>query len=222
MAMDPYKVLGVSRNADDAAIKKAYIELTKKYHPDQYVNHPLANLAEEKMKEINEAYDILSNKKQGQRSSSSSSYGSYGGGYNQSNQNYDYGDSYGSDSTADEEEIFRQVQECINRGDLNGADRLLSQISRQGAHWCYLKGVIAAKRGWYDQASRLWQRAMQLDPDNEVYRNAYNSLLRNANNYRYNSAQMGYGNNGVDGLCQCCTTMLCMDCLCSSCGSGCC
>ena len=56
---DPYKVLGVPRDATDEEIKKAYRELARKYHPDNYVNNPLSDLVEEKMKEINEAYDTI-------------------------------------------------------------------------------------------------------------------------------------------------------------------
>ncbi|MBQ9600133.1 MAG: DnaJ domain-containing protein, partial [Clostridia bacterium] len=75
--MNPYEVLGVSENADEETIKKAYRELVKKYHPDKYVNNPLADLAAEKMKEINKAYDMIMNKSSGQ----GGSYGSqsYGG-----------------------------------------------------------------------------------------------------------------------------------------------
>ena len=56
---DPYKVLGISPNATDEQVKIAYRELAKKYHPDNYANNPLSDLAEEKMQEINQAYDAI-------------------------------------------------------------------------------------------------------------------------------------------------------------------
>ena len=57
--MNPYEVLGVSENASPEEIKKAYKDLVKKYHPDKYQNNPLSGLAEEKLQEVNEAYDML-------------------------------------------------------------------------------------------------------------------------------------------------------------------
>ena len=57
--MNPYEVLGVSPDADEETIKKAYRDLIKKYHPDRYINNPLADLAAEKTKEINKAYDMI-------------------------------------------------------------------------------------------------------------------------------------------------------------------
>ena len=57
MRKNPSEVLGVSPSASDDEIKKAYRELSRKYHPDANVNNPLADLAEEKFKEVNEAYE---------------------------------------------------------------------------------------------------------------------------------------------------------------------
>ena len=79
---DPYKVLGVSPNATDDEIKTAYRELAKKYHPDNYAESPLADLASEKMKEINEAYEAVQSQRKAQRSGGYSASGAgYGTGY---------------------------------------------------------------------------------------------------------------------------------------------
>jgi molecular chaperone DnaJ len=64
---DPYAVLGVNQNATDEEIKVAYRELVKKYHPDRYVNNPLSDLANEKMQEINEAYEMITNMRSGKQ-----------------------------------------------------------------------------------------------------------------------------------------------------------
>ncbi len=56
---NPYDVLGVPESASDEEIKKAYRKLAKKYHPDNYTDSPLKDVASEKMKEINEAYDTI-------------------------------------------------------------------------------------------------------------------------------------------------------------------
>ena len=54
-----YRVLKVEKTATLEEIKNSYRELAKKYHPDLYQNNPLAYLAEEKLKEVNEAYEML-------------------------------------------------------------------------------------------------------------------------------------------------------------------
>ena len=84
MTKNPYDVLGVSPNASDDEIKRAYRDLTRKYHPDANVNNPLADLAEEKFKEVQEAYDTIM-KERSTGSTGGYSYG-YGGGYNQAQQ----------------------------------------------------------------------------------------------------------------------------------------
>ena len=76
MNKDPYEVLKVSRNASDEEIKSAYREMSRKYHPDANINNPLADLAEEKFKEVQEAYDCIM--KERQSGAQSYSYGYQG------------------------------------------------------------------------------------------------------------------------------------------------
>ena len=90
--MDPYKVLGVTPQTSDDDVKRAYRELARKYHPDNYVNNPLADLAETRMKEINEAYDMIMNERRNPAGGSSGQQQSYGGAYN--------GQQYGGYTTA--------------------------------------------------------------------------------------------------------------------------
>ena len=78
---DPYKVLGVSPNASEEEVKSAYRQLVKKYHPDNYADSPLADLANEKMQEVNEAYDMVMNRlRAGGQNGSSQQNAGYAGG----------------------------------------------------------------------------------------------------------------------------------------------
>ena len=60
---DPYEVLNISSTATDEEVKKAYRELARKYHPDNYHDNPLADLAQEKMKEINADYEEINRRR---------------------------------------------------------------------------------------------------------------------------------------------------------------
>ena len=77
MNKDPYSVLGVPRGASEEEIKKAYRALARKYHPDNYTDSPLSDLAEEKMKEINEAYDAIGKERSADSGGASGKYSSY-------------------------------------------------------------------------------------------------------------------------------------------------
>ena len=189
--MNPYKVLGVPEGADEETIKNAYRELVKKYHPDKYVNNPLADLAEEKMKEINEAYNMLCGG--GQKKAHTSS--GYGGGYSG---NYSGGS-------------FAEIRRLINTMQLEMAEARLDSMASKTAEWHFLKGVIHQRRGWYDSALKFFNTAVSMDPSNMEYRAALNSIANNVGAYR--NVSMGTGST-LD----CCTNLICADCLCECLG----
>ena len=197
---DPYSVLGVSSNASDEEIKRAYRELARKYHPDNYQNNPLADLAEEKMKEINEAYDAITKMRSGGAAGAYQTQGSYQGGYQQQSASYSGGS------------VYARVRQAINLGNLGQAEQLLNTVTRQDGEWHFLMGSIAYRKGWLDEAMQQFQIACNMEPGNPEYRQAYNMMQQGGQAYR----PAGYG-MGMDS-CDCCTTMLCMNCLCGGCG----
>ena len=156
--MDPYKVLGVNENATDAEIKAAYHAAVRKYHPDQYKDNPLSDLAESKMKEINEAYDMIQKMRSQNKGYSSGSSGS----------SYYSGSSYSGSANPD----FASVRAKINAGDINGAERILKSMSERPAEWYYLMGMIYSRRGWHNEAVQHFAQACRMDPQNGEYAQA--------------------------------------------------
>ncbi len=203
---DPYEVLGVSPDAGDDEIKKAYRELARKYHPDNYQNNPLADLAEEKMKEINQAYDAITKA----RSGGGSAYGS--GSAAQSGYSYGYssGSAYQQQRQSGGSGVYAQARQAVSRGDLDGAEQLLQGAARNG-EWYFLMGSIAYRRGWLDEARQNYQIAVQMDPGNMEYRQAFSMMQRGG--YGYQPDMTGAQCDGMD----CCTAMMCMNCLCGGC-----
>ena len=150
---DPYQVLGVPETATDEEIKKAYRDLARKYHPDNYHDNPLADLAQEKMKDINAAYEQITRERSG-RGSGSGSYGSaYGsGGTAYQRQQYSSQSSSGSS-------VLQQVRLAINSGNLSRAEALLANYADHNAERNFLKGAGCSRRGWMDEAKRYYQTA---------------------------------------------------------------
>ena len=203
---DPYEVLGVSRTASDSEIKAAYRELVKKYHPDNYANNPLADLASEKMKEINEAYDAITRSRGTSGSYQSGYQGGYQGSGNQSSGSYSYSGGSASNS-------YAQVRTYINANQLDAADSLLNTAPNRDGEWYFLKGTIAYRRGWLDEARQHYQTACAMVPSNFEYQNALRSVQGGYTPFR----QTNYQRNGMDDACDLCNALLCLNCLCGGC-----
>ena len=229
---DPYKVLGVSPSASDEEIKTAYRNLAKKYHPDNYADSPLSDLASEKMKEVNEAYDEIVRMRKnnaagtyggynngtagyGTGSYGTGSYGtgSYGSGYNTAGQgSYSggYQQSYSNVSA------YPDVRNMMQGGRFADAEQILNGVpnTARNAEWYYLKGMILYRRGWLDEAHANVQTACQMEPNNGEYRMALNRLqMQRSGTYG------GYNMNRSSGPdCDICTTLCVADCCCECLG----
>ena len=179
---DPYEVLGMSPDASDDEIKRAYRELARKYHPDNYVNNPLADLAEEKMKEINEAYDTITKLRAG-GGSSSYGYGGSGAAQSQSGYGYGYGAGYQQRSQGARNPVYAQARQAVNQNMLERAEQLLQGAERNG-EWYFIMGAIAYRRGWLDEARQNYQIAVQMDPNNMEYREALSMMRQGGYGYR--------------------------------------
>lgn len=186
---DPYAVLGVSSSASNDEVKRAYRELAKKYHPDNYINNPLSDLAEEKMKEINEAYDSIMNSRAASSTSSGSTYGSYSrGGGNAS---------------------YTEIRRAISENNIFLAEQLLSQIPTHDAEWNFLMGSVMLRKGWYDNARTYFQKAYSMEPNNPEYAEALNRMSASG-------GASSFG-GGMVTPCDCCAGLMCADCLCDCC-----
>ncbi len=197
---DPYKILGVDPSASDEEVKRAYRDLARKYHPDNYADNPLGDLAEEKMKQINEAYDEITKMRQngtsyGGGGPSSPNYGGSGGGYEA------------------QSSIYTRIRQYIQAGNLSQAEVLLNSVPDRNAEWYFLYGIVCRQKGMYDEAMRNIATAVNMDPNNMEYRQALAMLQRGGGMYRGTTAAGG----GLTG-CGLCGDLLCADTCCECMG----
>lgn len=194
---DPYEVLGVTRGASDEEIKEAYRKLARKYHPDAYSGNPLADLADEKMKEINAAYDQIMEERKGGAPNM--------GGY----------------SPHSSRSSFADIRSLIASGRLEDAQELLDGVppDKRDGEWYFLNGTVLYRRGWFDAAYTSFSTACRKNPENPEYRAAFNQIQR-----QYSGGFGGYRGGTYGGGCtgcDICGGLLCADCLCRGMG-GCC
>jgi len=206
---DPYEILGVSRNASMDEIKKAYRDLSRKYHPDANINNPLADLAAEKFKEVQQAYDtIVKERERG------TSYG-YGSSTSGSSYGYGYSGSAGSSAYTGSND-YSMVYTYLRGQRYHEALNLLSGMPKD-AHWYYLSAFAHAGCGNSWQALTHAQQAVNMEPSNPEYRNLLNQLQSYSRGYNTMGGNYGrQGTNGDDCCDLCCTLFLfdsCCECM---------
>ena len=196
--MNPYEVLGVSRNASIDEIKKAYKELSRKYHPDSYVGNPLSSLAEEKFKQVQEAYDAIMKEKNG---------------------DYNYADNYnnnGYSNSASGE--MAEVYNLLGRRAYSQALSLLDSMPNRNAKWYYYSAIAQVGLGNNLRGMEYARMAVSMEPNNIEYQNLVNRLSFQGN--RYGEVRNVYrgGRSGFDDASDLCCKLWLADSLCECMG----
>lgn len=190
MIEDPYKVLGVSRDASDDEIKRAYRRLAKQYHPDLNPGDPVAA---RKMQEINAAYEQIKNPEKAAHSGPQGGYDPFGGPWQQSAR--PEGDNY--QQAAYQYIRFRRYREALNA---------LSNCQQKDARWYYLSALANEGLGNRVTAMEHIRRAVSMEPDNPEYLQALNMMENGGTAYRRQAGTYrtwGMGSSPCASLCLC-------------------
>lgn len=196
--MNPYEVLGVSRNASIDEIKKAYKELSRKYHPDSYVGNPLSSLAEEKFKQVQEAYDAIMKEKNG---------------------DYNYADNYNNNGYSNSESgEMAEVYNLLGRRAYSQALSLLDSMPNRNAKWYYFSAIAQVGLGNNLRGMEYARMAVSMEPNNIEYQNLVNRLSFQGN--RYGEVRNVYrgGRSGFDDASDLCCKLWLADSLCECMG----
>ena len=227
MNRDPYEVLGVSRDASDDEIKKAYRKLCKQYHPDANVNNPNKAEVEEKFKEVQAAYDAIMKGEQssfGGFGNSSGGYGGYGntggGGYNFGG--FDFGN-FGQGFTGEDmPSELKAAANYIRNGYYQEALNALEGVADRGAAWYYYSALAHRGLGENVTAREHAEKAYRMDPNRFEYRNLYQQMQSGNDYYQTQSRPFRMETCSCNNWCldSCLLTLFCNLCCCG--GSGCC
>lgn len=207
--LDPYRVLGVSQDASMDEIKKAYRNLSRKYHPDANLNNPNKDQAEEMFKQVQQAYDqIVREREQGTSSSGSWGSGGYGG----------YGGFGGGYQTQEDQHSMemRAAANYINAGHFREALNVLNRMSERNAEWYFYHGVANAGMGSTASAMEDARKAVEMEPDNMRYQQFYQQMQSGGQWYQNMGSGYGYQRPSA-GMGNCCCECLCLNALCNGC-----
>lgn len=182
MIRDPYSVLGVTRGATDREIKKAYRALSRKYHPDSYSDDTQKAWAEEKFREVQEAYNQIVDERSGK---SQQTYGGYGGGNSQ--------------QYSEEDQHLMAAMNYIRARRYNEAINVLNSMENRSARWYYFSSYANLGLGNNVVAMDYAKKAVEMDPDNMEYQQYYQQLQRGGTASPFGGFGGGYGGNPFGG-----------------------
>ena len=191
---DPYEVLGVSRNASEEEITKAYRALAKKYHPDL---NPDSTEAADKMKEVNAAYDAIKN-----GTANSYQYQQSGSAYGNSGRYYQYGPFSFYDFTGFNQRNQQYQQNYddldvalhyIQQNEFAQALNVLNGISDRSARWYCLSALANYGTGQQVTALQHIEQAISMDPTNSQYQQIRDHIRNGRSSYR--RSYTGYTGN---------------------------
>ena len=201
------EILGLSEGATEEQIKDAYSRLRAKYLEDRFKDGEEGNEAARMLTKLDMAYNELMSEFAEDQSAAS-----------------------GGTS-------FERVEELIRSGDVQEAQRVLDGFNERNARWHYLQSVVFYKKSWMNESKKQLEIAMQLEPDNEKYKETYRKLCDRINGaaqqaqgqqnggngsvYEGQNMQSSYddqmGGNFCSSCIQCCAINLCVNMLCNSC-----
>ena len=195
-----YEILGISKDASNEVVEKAYKKLKEKYSEERFCEGEKGNLAAKRLAQIQVAYkEIMS-----ERNSS-------------------------TDAEVGEKHDYKEIEDLIKKGDISGAQNLLDNVYNRDGEWHYLQSVVFYKKNWYNECKKQLEIAINIDPNNAKYNDAYTKLKvkMEFNENQFHSGNANFGENANNSrqmggtssneCCSFCATWCCMDMLCSIC-----
>ena len=182
--MNPYEVLGIDTGADAAEIKRAYYEAVKRCHPDRYAGTPRYEAAQEELKRVNLAYDMLADKLRAQFKAPAAAYQDDAGSENAEQQEQYEGFEY-------DVHALRYAYDLAMEKRIDEALLLLSKTKRRGARWHYIHAICRKKAGMLQEAIEDIEIAMKLNPENADYRDEWRTIIAMRTKRRRRSVAIG-------------------------------